>query len=300
METTGTTRSTGFTLIELLVVIAIIALLVGILLPALAAARETAKTTKCLVNFKEIGQGFTLYANDNKERIWEAGYLSANQLVRRFWYGQCTNPNAQISATNPVTPGPAFVYLSYVDRVFECPSNKRTTQAAIGGTATDPAIIMQQALWNEFLSERKMNFDYTMSTGSSGTRLSTTTFAAWNKAFATGGAPIPANLQRFRSIPIYFEEDTEWYNRRSPDGLFSNLDQLTHRHQKSGHVVFVDCSVEAFNFPAGARPDIEEPGDWTANTIFCSRSGNNGTWYQLAPSWPATQRPFGWTDQPRP
>jgi prepilin-type N-terminal cleavage/methylation domain-containing protein/prepilin-type processing-associated H-X9-DG protein len=300
MMNKSTHRLPGFTLIELLVVIAIIALLVGILLPALAAARETAKTTKCLVNFKEIGQGFTLYANDNKERIWEAGYLSGNQLIRRFWYGQNVNPNAQTSTANPITPGPAFVYLSYVDKVFECPSNKRQTQAAMGGNATDPAIVMQQALWNEFLSERKMNFDYTMATGSSGTRLSTTTFCGWNKAFATGGAPTSANIERFRTIPVYFEEDTEWHNRRSPDGLFSNQDQLTHRHQKKGHVVFVDCSVEAYNFPAGPRPDLEESADWTGNTIYCSRSGNNNTWFAFSPSWPGTQRPFGWTDHPRP
>lgn len=56
----------GFTLIELLVVIAVIALLVGILVPALANARKTAKTIKCGSGLKGHGVSFNLYANDYK------------------------------------------------------------------------------------------------------------------------------------------------------------------------------------------------------------------------------------------
>jgi prepilin-type N-terminal cleavage/methylation domain-containing protein len=61
------TRLSGFTLIELLVVIAIIALLIGILLPALGAARESAKELKCLTQVRAMGQAFTYYADDNRD-----------------------------------------------------------------------------------------------------------------------------------------------------------------------------------------------------------------------------------------
>jgi prepilin-type N-terminal cleavage/methylation domain-containing protein len=56
----------GFTLIELLVVIAVIALLIGILLPALSRARSAAQQARCLSNARQMGLSFTLYANNFK------------------------------------------------------------------------------------------------------------------------------------------------------------------------------------------------------------------------------------------
>jgi len=60
---------TGFTLIELLVVIAIIALLIGILLPAMGEARKTTKTTKCVAKMQQIGVGVNAYAITYQDKI---------------------------------------------------------------------------------------------------------------------------------------------------------------------------------------------------------------------------------------
>lgn len=58
-------KKSGFTLIELLVVVAIIALLISILLPSLARARELAKRVVCMSNLKGIGNSCHIYANEN-------------------------------------------------------------------------------------------------------------------------------------------------------------------------------------------------------------------------------------------
>src|ERR1700722_2772985 len=77
-------RNKGFTLVELLVVIGIIAILVGLLLPALNKARQQSIRVQCGSNLRQIGLLLTMYANDNQGYYPNSTFENGNELYEQI------------------------------------------------------------------------------------------------------------------------------------------------------------------------------------------------------------------------
>lgn len=233
-------RRNGFTLIELLVVIAIIAVLAAILFPLFESARESARTTRCLANLRQVNNAALQYADDNNGRFVALNCYDAKPADNKFqWASEADWRNSAISK-----------YVKGSKGVILCPSDTR--KARLPGVP------------------RGYSFSYTINSWLTWRlgHLPDLPFSSYPK---NGGSYIERmNRSRVEGFPInwfkkpsktvtFVDEHTDpasggvWIN----DAIFIGDDLLGARHSDFGTVAYLDGHVSKLRSGRNGVPNLK-------------------------------------------
>jgi prepilin-type N-terminal cleavage/methylation domain-containing protein/prepilin-type processing-associated H-X9-DG protein len=214
----------GFTLVELLVVIGIIAVLIGVLLPALARARASASQTQCAAKLRDLYLAQSIYATLNRDRMTPVVYPN---LPSPYASGERSWQTA-LAAVTKISDG----------RQFDCPSQPEGSSNTYG---INSCIMMPQ--WSLRMSKRT---DASEQQRDLRGRVATVKPFSQIILFADKG-PSSDDLLRTSDGMSFINESNEYgvfnlweqWVRHTPDGALRHGS----KHQKTANAVFMDGHV---------------------------------------------------------
>jgi prepilin-type N-terminal cleavage/methylation domain-containing protein len=289
MHLTRCRRTRAFTLIELLVVIAIIAILIGLLLPAVQKVREAANMTRCQNNLKQIGlamhayhdvngllpQGYVINSTNQPDPGWSWSVLILPYLEQAIVYNTF-NPNLA-TPNGPATPPAGNALLPL--KVFLCPSDSGPGPAnpwynnfAKSNYVCNRALCGPNMNTNGPANLKLVDIkDGTSNTLMVGERDSFYTFAAiWSAAYQSTYSTASFEGRPGRGLSVPYQNGGP-FPPASSQTAFNYAERLefSSTHPRSVGFVFADGSVHMISMNVDADPnDSWDDSSWATTTNF--------------------------------